>query len=143
MKHVLRKGNVHVHLTYLDGDYSNNLHASDFTVEADEKRVLFSMDFSTNQRTRSKGGNSYLDVLTLMEKHGRVRFFQIHKEKWLKDLASALANNSGAERLIEMKFLGGVSYFHRFQVTAKPNQHNVTFEFVHDQPELTNAEQGE
>ena len=80
VKVSLRKGNVRIPITYVDGGFSNILHASDFSVEADEKRVVFSMDFSTNQRTRSKESHSRYDVLELMRKHDKVKFLQIRSQ---------------------------------------------------------------
>jgi hypothetical protein len=125
MKRSLRKGYDHVHVTYRDGGYSNNLNADTFTLEADDDRVLFSMDFSRNKNPRAKDSNSYHDVQELLEKSLRVHFFQIHLEPWLADLVSAVRYHPNAKWEIKWKFREGEIFTQSYALEA--TEHDLFF----------------
>jgi hypothetical protein len=125
MKRSLRKGYEHVHVTYRDGGYSNNLNADDFSVEADDDRVLFSMDFSRNKNPRAKESNSYYDVEELLEKSSEVKFFQISLAPWLVELVSELRSHPNAKRKVQWTFKGGESFTHTYALEA--TEHDLFF----------------
>lgn len=114
MKHSLRKGNTGVHVTYRNGGYSNNLIASDFTLEADEKRVFLSMDFSASEATRNKSSNTYNDVQELIDQAPKVEFFQIANEKWIAPLISALNTYPDASRELAIRFKSSAGHTYRY-----------------------------
>jgi len=68
MKRFLRKTSILFgNVTYQSGDYSNNLHASDITIEVFGNRVVLSLDLSPNQ-PHGENSNSYLDAEELKRK---------------------------------------------------------------------------
>jgi len=91
MKRFLRKTSILFgNVTYQSGDYSNNLHASDITIEVFGNRVVLSLDLSPNQ-PHGENSNSYLDAEELKRKSESLKFVQMHRESWLEDgLRSAL-----------------------------------------------------
>lgn len=125
MMQTLRKGNEHIYVSYLNGGWSNSLSASDFVLEAEPERVVLSMDFSVNQRTRSKNGNRYLDVLQLIEKVSGVEYFQLTWEPWLDPFARALNNFPDATR--ELKVLFKDRTTHTYGYRLEVGDFNVTF----------------
>ena len=106
--------------------------ASEFTLQAGEDKVVLSMDFSPNERTRSKHGNSYLDVQQLKEDASNVWFFQISKEKWLIPLATELKRYPNATRVLELKFKDGASIAFPYELDGQ--SHNLTFYAVGSDP---------
>lgn len=83
MKRVLRKTSILFgNVTYQSGDYSNNLHASNITVEVLGTRIVLSLDISPNQPRGSENSNSYLDAEDLKRKSESLEFVQIYRESW-------------------------------------------------------------
>jgi len=118
MIRTLRKGNQGVYVSYLPFGSTDNLIACNFTLEAGEKSVVFSMDFSASERTRNKDTNLYLDAKALIEKQSDVKQIQISIEKWLDPLAVALRENRRALRLLEMRFKDSPSRTYQFDLEA-------------------------
>jgi hypothetical protein len=54
MKKSLRKGIFHLHATYKDGNFSNNLMAEGLTIEVAGNTVILEMDVGRSLRVRSK-----------------------------------------------------------------------------------------
>jgi hypothetical protein len=125
MIRTLRKENQGVYVSYRPFGNTDNLIACNFTLEATEKSVMFSMDFSASERTRNKGTNLYLDAKVLIEKQSDVKQIQISIEKWLDPLAAALRENRGALRLLEMRFKDSPS--RTFQFDLEADQFNLWF----------------
>lgn len=116
MKVSLRKGNQGVYVTYRRFGETDDLVACDFTLEADEKRVLFSMDFSASERTRHKDSNLYLDVQKLIEQMNDVERFELSIEKWLNPLAAALQKRRQAVRELEIRFKNAPRKLYRYDL---------------------------
>ena len=94
METSLRKGSEQVHITYLSGDYTNNLLASDFILEQSSECVILSMNFSPSENVRNKSTNTYADVQQLREEVLNVELFQISKQDWLNPLRLALEKHN-------------------------------------------------
>jgi hypothetical protein len=107
----------------LKGSEEDILKADNFTLEADDGRVLFSMDFSRNKNPRAKDSNSYHDVQELLEKSLKLHFFQIHLEPWLVDLVSAV----GITRTLNGKFSGHSGTVRALRRAMSWRQRNTTF----------------
>jgi tetrahydromethanopterin S-methyltransferase subunit B len=125
MMQTLRKGNESIYISYLNGGWSNSLSASDFILEAQPERVMLSMDFSVNQRTRRKDGHSYMDVMQLIEKVSGVEYFQIQRDKWLDPFARALNSFPDATRELKVLFKDGITHTYRYRLEVA--DFNVTF----------------
>ncbi|MDT8068496.1 MAG: hypothetical protein ROO76_10070 [Terriglobia bacterium] len=128
MKQSLRKGNENVHITYGNNDYTNNLIACNFTLEADESRIVLSMDFSASERTRSKASNTYLDVQELIAEKAQIKFFQISTEKWLGPLLATLDKFPNASLDLETRFMKSPSRTYRCELRTDAS--NLTFEVL-------------
>jgi hypothetical protein len=110
MRREIRKAYSEVHITYQNENYTNNLNAENFTIDANPERVIWSMDFSTNQRTRHKDSNSYLDAQQLLEDWGNVKFFQIFEEKLCKEIRDVADNMEPTPWFVEMRFKDGEAH---------------------------------
>ena len=130
MKQHLRKGNQGVYVSYQPYGNTDSLVARDFTLEADEKRVLFSMDFSASERTRNKDTSLYSDVKALIENQSKVKQFQISIEKWLDPLASALKEYRNASWELEIRFKDSPSHIYLFDLKA--DKHCLWFDVLED-----------
>ena len=80
------------------------MHASDFTLEADDERILLSVDLSPNQRVRNKDSNCYHDITELVEKLDRVEYFEFYPEEWLTPLAESVGKHPDASQELEIRF---------------------------------------
>jgi hypothetical protein len=118
MKRHLRKGNQGVYVSYHPHGNTDSLVACDFTLEADEERVLFSMDFSASERTRNKDSHLYMDAKALIENASNVKQIQITIEKWLEPLKSALKEFQNASRELEIRFKNSPSRTYRYDLRA-------------------------
>jgi hypothetical protein len=125
MQQSLRRGNIGVHVTYRRFGNTDSLWACDFTLEADEKRVLFSMDFSASERTRNKESNLYIDVQSLIENSADVHQFELPREKWLDPLAAALKQHRNASRELEIRFKDSPSRTYRYALDV--DDHRICF----------------
>jgi hypothetical protein len=94
-------------------------------LEDDQKRVLFSMDLSANERMRSKESNMYLDVNKLIERAGEVQSFQLPRETWLYPLATALKKRREASWELEIRFKDSRSHTYKFDLEA--TEHDLHF----------------
>lgn len=128
MKVSLRKGNEGVYVTYRPFGDTDGLIARDFTLEADEKRVLLSIDFSACERTRHKDSNLYLDVQRLIEHVSDVLRIELSIEKWLDPLAAALKEHKHAVRELEIRFKDAPSRVYRYDLQA--DKHRLLFEIA-------------
>jgi hypothetical protein len=130
MKQHLRKGNQCVYVSYHPYGNTDSLVARDFTLDADEKRVLFSMDFSASERIRNKDANLYIDAKALIENASKLKQFQISIEKWLNPLASALKEYRNASRELEIRFKDSPSHIYLFDLKA--DKHCLWFDVLED-----------
>jgi hypothetical protein len=125
MKRSLRKGNDGVHISYRNNNYTNNLIACDFTLEANESRIVLSMDFSASERLRSKESNTYLDVQELIAGKSAVKVLQLSAEKWLQPLLEALKRFPAASLQVETRFKTSPSRSYSCELVSDPG--NLTF----------------
>lgn len=137
MKFSLRKGSDGVYVTYRRFGDTDSLMARDFALEADETRVLFSMDFSASERTGHKDSNLFLDVQKLIEQASDVASFEIQIEKWLDPFAAALKKHRGAVRELEIRFKDTPSRLYRYYLEA--DQFRLVFKVVNDPARCTST----
>lgn len=129
----IRKATEFVYVAY-GRDY-DTLHAKEFTLQADEHRIVFSFDLSTNQREKNKSANRYIDVQRLLEHSDEVTLFEVHrppKEKqtlqqdWLAiPLRYALKEYPNAATYVEARFLDGQTRDYKCSIGA--DEHRVIF----------------
>lgn|SRR6185437_14890588 len=112
MKRSVRKGPSHVHVTYKNHGYSNSLHAENFTIDANEERVLWSMDFALNGRKRNKDSNCCHDVKELEEDKANVAFFQMAEDSICSEIIRANSLYPDAVWTVEILFERGS---HRYE----------------------------
>jgi len=86
MKRSIRKTAAFIHVSYLDGDYSNNLSGSNFTVETSEAMICLSIDLTSNSNDHNKTLNCHQDVHDLIDKHNKLKFVQIDESQIIKGL---------------------------------------------------------
>jgi hypothetical protein len=88
MKRTLRKGSSHVHVTYRNGGFTNNLWGREFTLEDRDNTLVLGIDMSSNLRVRNKQSNAYLDAAELAEQWNEVEFIQLESDLVLEPLSS-------------------------------------------------------
>lgn len=76
MKHSLRKTPSHLHLAYKYGDASDGLLGRNFTLESDGRLLILGIDLAANFHARNKSATPYLDAITLVQHHHKLRFLQ-------------------------------------------------------------------
>ena len=118
MRQSLRKGTAHVHVTYRNGNYTNNLNGMNFEVQADEQRVTLSIDMSGNQRAGSESSNSYADVIELQEDAADIHFIQLDMDGWLSPLLDAMKEHRYAIWQVEFAFKDGRTHVMPFRIHA-------------------------
>jgi hypothetical protein len=115
----LRKGDELVYITYLDDRLGSRLYASDFRLDADDKRVLLSMDFSKNERSRSKDGTLYRAAKELIAQVSDIKSVQIPINKWFGIFESQLEEFPGALRELELRFKDAPSRIYRYDLRTE------------------------
>jgi hypothetical protein len=125
MKQVLRKTSIVVgNLTYQNGDFSNNLHASDITVEVLDNRVILSLDLSPSQPRGSENSNSYLDAENLKEKFESLKFVQLDREPWLEKGLWSAEKAAKKPPTLELEIMFKDGSIRTMPATLKPDEHN-------------------
>jgi len=76
MKYSLRKTPSHLHLAYKYGEASDGLLGRNFTLEVDDRLLTLSIDLTPNFHTRNKSAAAYLDAVSLVNNHHKLRFLQ-------------------------------------------------------------------
>lgn len=89
MKPSLRKGKCHIHVTYKNGGFTNNLWASNLTLEVHDDMVVLEMDLSSNFHVRNKSSNSYLDAVELSEQRSQIAMIQLDGAVLLEPLSNS------------------------------------------------------
>lgn len=89
MKRTLRKTAARVSITYSNGNYSNNLTGTDFSLYESEGRICLSIDLSGNLRVRNKESNCYADARELAEEHSTLEAVQIDERQVIEGLSKA------------------------------------------------------
>jgi hypothetical protein len=69
-----------------------------------------------SERTRSKEGNTYLDVQELISHVGEVSFVQLSVEKWLDPFIAALKAYPEASRHLEIRFKNSTSHTYLYKL---------------------------
>ena len=121
----LRKGHASVHVGYLGG-WTDTLHAKEFTLQANEERLVLSVDLSPNERVRNKDSNCYHDICRLLEDLMAVKYFEFWPEPWLRPLAQAVMEYPDAAHQIEVRFKDGSTHRYVGELT-KESGRNVIF----------------
>lgn len=127
MKRSLRKGSAGVSITYSDGDYSNNLYGSGFTVETYENTICLGIDLSSNLRVQDKAGNCYDDICSLIEKHSKLKWVQIDERQVIEGLASTYQKNPNAT--CQLKLIVGNKIF-EYQVSPQESQGSLFLNII-------------
>jgi hypothetical protein len=73
----LRKATEHFHVTYVGGDYSNNLIAKDAEIHLEDDRHIIDLDVSKNFRTRADDVRYDADQLLDRVRESQVELVQI------------------------------------------------------------------
>ncbi|GAA5218772.1 hypothetical protein ACFSJ3_15965 [Corallincola platygyrae] len=120
MKVSLRKTYSHIHVSYADDDYSNNLSATDFCLHTTSDTHKLSINLIGNLNQRDKQANSYADAVAFVEKHELLKMVQIDERKVLEGLLKAHKSNPAAKWVLEVA-LGSRGTFN-YQV--KPSRKN-------------------
>ena len=76
MKYSLRKTPSHLHLTYKYGEASDGLLGRHFTLEVQDRLLILAIDLTTNFHTRNKAAPAYLDAVSLVHNHHKLKFLQ-------------------------------------------------------------------
>ena len=122
MKRFLRKTSILFgNVTYQSGDYSNNLHASDITIEVFGNRVVLSLDLSPNQ-PHGENSNSYLDAEELKRKSESLKFVQMHRESWLEDGLRSAMREAKEPRSLELEVVFKDGSVRKMPATLKPDE---------------------
>ena len=123
MKRVLRKTSILFgNVTYQSGDFSNNLHASDITVEVLDNRIILSLDLSPGQPRGSENSNSHLDAEALKEKFESLKFVQMHRESWLEDGLRSAMREAKEPRSLELEVVFKDGSVRKMPATLKPDE---------------------
>ena len=76
MKYSLRKTPSHLHLAYKYGEASDGLLGRHFMLAVDGRVLTLVIDLTPNFHTRNKGATAYLDAITLVRNHHKLRYLQ-------------------------------------------------------------------
>lgn len=100
----LRKSCSHLHVSYTDEDYSNNLSGTDFCLNSSNEANSLSINLVGNLTQRNKQTNSYSDALDLIEKHSMLEQVQIDEQVVIEGLLKAYKTNPSATWYLELSF---------------------------------------
>src|SRR5271157_239294 len=125
MKQCLRKTSAGVSVTYTDGNYSNNLVGSDFTLDASDESICVSVDLSCNLRVRDKDSNSYYDACELAEEHSKLLSLEIDDLRITNGLGTAHQRHRKARWQLELR-MGDKGIF-RYWVRPIGRDENIIF----------------
>jgi len=123
MKRSLKKTAAGVWVTYSDGEYSNNLAGSDFTVEESQGHICLRIDLSCNLRVRNKEDCCYYDACELAEQHSKLKSVQIGEDQVIKGLAAASKRVPPASWELELA-LGEKGTF-KYSVQPRRSAHSI------------------
>ncbi len=76
MKYSLRKTPSHLHLSYKYGEASDGMLGRNFVLEVDAHVMTLTIDLTSNFHTRNKAASAYLDALSLVHNHHKLKFLQ-------------------------------------------------------------------
>jgi hypothetical protein len=76
MKYSLRKTPSHLHLAYKYGESSDGLMGRHFTLEVNDGVLTLAIDLTPNFHTRNKSASAYLDAISLVHNHHKLRYLQ-------------------------------------------------------------------
>ena len=125
MKQVLRRTSIKVgNVTYQSGDFSNNLHPSNITIEVLDDRVILSLDLSASQPRGSENSNSYLDAEVLREKFESLKFVQLDREAWLEKGLRSAVREAKEPATLELEIMFKDGSIRSMPATLEPYEHN-------------------
>ena len=96
MKHMLRKTSINISINYTNGNFSNNLTGTDFSLDDSDDKITLSINLATNLRVKNKTLNCYADACDLANDHFMLDQLQIYDEQVIKDIVAAKKKNSDA-----------------------------------------------
>ena len=102
MKSTIRKSTSLLNIEYHNGNYTNNLFGSFFTLDSSEESNVLGIDFSSNFRTRNKQENSYHDAVELSKEYEDLRSLSIHEKKVNEYIIKAHKTNPSAPWTLEL-----------------------------------------
>lgn len=108
MEYLLKKSKENIHIEYDDGDFSNNLFGSNFTLipNSANKSLELRIDLSSNFRVRNKQTNTYYDMMELERNIDRLKVLSFNDKTVIKLLKQIWNNlNFKVENLILSVFL--------------------------------------
>ena len=78
MKYMLYKSSASISISYRNGNYTNNITGSFFSIEGKCDHIIFTLDLSENLRGRNKeASNNYIDACELIDDYSLVKIIQI------------------------------------------------------------------
>lgn len=116
LEKTLRRTPAGIYINFTNGNFSNNLYASHFTLDEGDGTITLSLDLDANLRTRFKTGNDYLDVVELAEHQDELRSLQINNERVNKGIAEALVRSP----IATMKLILHIGQYGSFQYLVNP-----------------------
>lgn len=125
MKQSLRKTSVNIPITYSNGEFSNNLTGSDFTIEVRDHIITIGIDLSRNLRVRNKQSNCYFDAQHLTLDHELLQSMQIPNPQIVSGLTQIRKRNRDAIWKLELKLGEDTSY--RYAMSVEVSNRNVLF----------------
>lgn len=98
----LKKTSTVVSVTYLDGDFSNNLSGIDCKIEKSAQEIVLSIDLSQNFAVRNKAQNDYLDAVQLEKKLDLLASLSINDQQVVGGVKKAIELYPAASLRLEL-----------------------------------------
>ena len=102
MKTTIRKSPSLLYLQYQNGNYTNNLYGSLFTIESYEGSNVLSINFSRNFKTKNKQEKSYHDAVELSEDYKDLKSLSIYEDRVYQYIVKIYKKNPNANWFLEL-----------------------------------------
>lgn len=128
MKRSIRKKTYGIHVTYRDGEFSNNLLARNMTLEQNVDDITLGIDLTKSLRIQNKSSNTYLDALHFQENYENLGFMQLDSKIALEHLIQAwkASENPYLILCVQLSETGFIS----FEVKPKSESLNIQFNVI-------------
>lgn len=130
MKRSLRKTSEGVSVTYSNGNFSNNLTGTLFTIEAADDIVEIGIDLSCNLKVKNKQSNCFYDVNELAEDHALLEAVQIDNDRIIDDLIKE--NKKYPDAVWKLKLSLGDKGVLKYTVSVSGSNGSVFFNIKED-----------
>lgn len=127
MIRTIRKTSSLLHITYMNGNYSD-LYGENFEVDATDEVLRFIIDLGANLRVRNKASNRVHDINEFAESHNKLKAVQVNEEQILRALNEARESHPKAAWKIRLH-IGNLGTFD-YQVNREPAGLGCAFNVV-------------